>query len=77
MHKHQMLKSTSGLDGKFLTMVCCQEMLVQQEEKDVNLNSKKKDQKETEKNMIPLKVLSWGLFEAVRFIFQCPVFIVH
>lgn len=49
MHKHQMLKSTSGLDGKFLTMVCCQEMLVQQEEKDVNFNSQKKDQKETEK----------------------------
>lgn len=30
-------------------MVCCQEMLVQQEEKDVNFNSKKKDQKEAEK----------------------------
>lgn len=42
--------------------------------KDVNFNSKKKDQKEAEK-MIPLKIASWGLFEAVWFIFQCCVFI--
>lgn len=49
MHKHQMLKSTSGLDGKFLTMVCCQEMLVQQEEKDVNFNSKKGIRKKQKK----------------------------
>lgn len=58
MHKHQMLTSTSGLDGKFLTMVCCQEMLVQQEEKDVNFNSKKKGSERSRKNMIPLKILS-------------------
>lgn len=42
--------------------------------KDVNFNSKKKDQKEAEK-MIPLKIASRGLFEAVWFIFQCCVFI--
>lgn len=61
MHK-QMLKSTSGLDGKFLTMVCCQEMLVQQEEKDVSFNSKKRIRK-NRKNMIPLKILSWGFLK--------------
>lgn len=49
MHKHQILKHTSGLDGKFLTMVCCQEMLVQQEEKDVSFNSKKKKKRERNK----------------------------
>lgn len=69
-----MLKSTRELDGKFLTMVCCQEMLVQQEEKMSTSTVKKKDQKEAEK-MIPLKIASRGLFEAVWFIFQCCVFI--
>lgn len=37
----------------------------------------KKGSERNRKNMIPLKILSWELFEAVRFIFQCPVFIVH
>lgn len=62
MHKHQMLKSTSGLDGKFLTMVCCQEMLVQQEEKDVNLNSKKKGSERNRKKYDTVEGTLLGAF---------------
>lgn len=45
--------------------------------KRCQLQQYKKKKSERNKNMIPMKKLSWGLFEAVRFIFQCPVFIVH
>lgn len=57
-----MLKSTSGLDGKFLTMVCCQEMLVQQEEKDVNLNSKKKGSERNRKKYDTVEGTLLGAF---------------
>lgn len=33
--------------------------------------------KQEKKKKIPLKIVSWGLFEALGFIFQCSVFIVH
>lgn len=58
-------------------MVCCQEMLVQQEEKMSTSTVKKRIRKKQKKKMIPLKILSWGLFEALGFIFQRSVFIVH